>query len=198
MFEENEKVVESAETTTDDVEVNETEDESTNEGEAKETSEGGESRKTETPEARRARIKRQYEREFGKQDKGESKEGTKEESSKVDGDERYARLELKTEGITSKKAQDIVLEYIKEAKLIGKTVEPSEALKSLVVKEAIAELEKKTSAPAPSKRTNTGASDSFEYWVAQAKKGNFPRQDKAMMERLAKARIWQYSRANTN
>ena len=172
------------EETTEDLGDNTSDDESTGEDEAKETSESGEQRKTETPEQRRARIKRQYEREFGKQDKGESKEGS-EETSKVDGDERYARLELKTEGITSKKAQDIVLEYAK-----WKGIEPTDALKSPIVKAEIAELEKKTSAPAPSKRTNTGASDSFEYWVAQAKKGNFPRNDRAMMERIAKARIW--------
>jgi hypothetical protein len=172
------------EETTEELEDNTSDDESTGEDEAKETSESGEQRKTETPEQRRARIKRQYEREFGKQDKGESKEGS-EETSKVDGDERYARLELKTEGITSKKAQDIVLEYAK-----WKGIEPTDALKSPIVKAEIAELEKKTSAPAPSKRTNTGASDSFEYWVAQAKKGNFPRNDRAMMERIAKARIW--------
>jgi hypothetical protein len=185
MFQENDEVVDSAETTTEELEDNSSEDESTGEGEVAKGEESGESRKTETPEQRKARIKRMYEREFGIKDKSESKEGTKEESSKVDGDERYARLELKTEGITSKKAQDIVLEYAK-----WKGIEPTDALKSPIVKAEIAELEKKTSAPAPSKRTNTGASDTFEYWVGQAKKGNFPRNDKAMMERLAKARIW--------
>lgn len=188
MLTENEEEV--VETTTEDLEDNSSDDESTRESEVAKEDEGSESRKTETPDQRRARIKRQYEREFGKQDKGSSKEGSEESSKEIDGDERYARLELKTEGITSKKAQDIVLEYIKEAKLIGKTVDPATALKSLVVKEAIAELEKKTSAPAPSKRTTASPSDSFEYWVAQARKGNFPRNDRAMMERLAKARIF--------
>jgi hypothetical protein len=187
MIEENE-VDNSAETTTqDDLEVSDNDDASTSEGEVAETTEGSKQQSGETPEQRRARIKRMYEREFGKPDNKGTEKG--EEGSK-EGDDRYARLELKTEGVTSKKAQDIVLEYIKEAALIGKKIEPAEALKSLVVKEAIAELEKKTSAPAPSKRTNTGSSDDFAYWVAQAKKGNFPRHDKAMMEKLAKARIW--------
>lgn len=190
MFQENNEVDNSAETTTqDDYESNDSENESTTESKAQTETESSDKRTTETPEQRKARIKRMYEREFGIKDKGESKEDSK-ESSKVDGDERYTRLELKTEGITSKKAQDIVLDYIREAKLIGRNIEPADALKSLVVKEAIAELEKKTSVPAPSKRTTTGSSDDFNYWVAQARKGNFPRGDRQMMERLAKARIF--------
>jgi hypothetical protein len=186
MFEENNEVVDSAETTTtEDLGDNESQDESAGESEATETNEGGEqSKPKETPEQRKARIKRMYEREFGKQDKGSSKESI-EESSKVDGDERYARLELKTEGVTSKKAQDIVLDYAKY-----KGIEPLEALKSPIVRAEMAELEKKTSVPAPSSRTNAGPSNDFAYWVAQAKKGNFPRNDRAMMEKLAKARIW--------
>jgi hypothetical protein len=190
MFQENEEVVDSAETTTteDYLRDNDSQDESTGEDEATETNEGGEqSKPKETPEQRKARIKRMYEREFGKQDKGSSKEGSKEgeESSKVDGDERYSRLELKTEGVTSKKAQDIVLDYAKY-----KGIEPLDALKSPIVRAEMAELEKKTSVPAPSSRTNAGSSNDFAYWVTQAKKGNFPRHDRAMMEKLAKARIW--------
>lgn len=196
MFEENDEVDNSAETTTqDEVTANDTQDASDSEDEVAQTTESSKQQSGETPEQRNARIKRTVEREAKKQGisveeyLGISRgEGSKESSK--EGDDRYARLELKTEGVTSKKAQDIVLEYIKEAALIGKKIEPAEALKSLVVKEAIAELEKKTSAPAPSKRTNTGPSDDFAYWVAQAKKGNFPRHDKAMMDKLAKARIW--------
>lgn len=186
MFEENKDVVDSAETTnTDDLEVNETSDASDSEDEVATTTEGSKQqsgeKSGETPEARRARIKRQYEREFGKQ----GKEGSEESSKKEVGDERYARLELKTEGVTSKKAQDVVLEYAK-----WKGIEPIDALKSPIVKAEIAELEKKTSAPPPSKRTNAGAPDSFEYWASQARKGNFPRHDRAMMEKLKKARIF--------
>jgi hypothetical protein len=189
MFEENNDAVDnSAETTTqDDYESSDSDNESTDESQAETGEQSSESRKTETPDQRRARIKRMYEREFGKQgDKGAS-EGSKEASkeSSTEGDDRYARLELKTEGVTSKKAQDVVLEYAK-----FKGIDAVEALKSPIVKAEIAELEKKTSVPAPSKRTTTGSSDDFSYWVAQAKKGNFPRHDRAMMEKLAKARIW--------
>jgi hypothetical protein len=183
-----EQVVESAETTTvEDLEVNNTSDDTDSEDEDATTTEGSEQQSGETPDQRRARIKRQYEREFGKQDKKGGQEGNKEEKEV---DDRYERLELKTEGITSKKAQDVVLEYIQEAKLIGKDVDVSTALKSMVVREAIAEIAKKTSAPAPSNRTSTGASDTFAYWKAQAVKGNFPRHDKEMMAKLKKARIF--------
>lgn len=184
MFEEDKVVVDSAENTTDDLEVNDTDDASDSESEVATQTESGKQQSGETPDQRRARIKRMYEREFGKDgDKGSQK--SSEESSKEVGDERYARLELKTEGITSKKAQDVVLEYAK-----FKGIDAIEALKSPIVKAEIAELEKKTSAPAPSKRTNAGASDSFEYWVAQSRKGNYPRGDKAMMDKLKKARIF--------
>lgn len=189
MFVENneEEIVDSAETTiTDDVSDNDTENASNTEDEVAKTTESSkqQSDKTgETTEQRRARIKRQYEREFGKQDSKGSKEGS--EEKEVGSDERYQRLELKTEGITSKKAQDVVLEYAK-----WKGIDPVDALKSPIVKAEIADLEKKTSAPPPSKRTTAGATDSFEYWASQAKKGNFPRGDKAMMDKLKKARIF--------
>ncbi len=189
MFEENKDAVDnSAETTTqDDYESSDSENESTDESQAETGEQSSEPRKAETPEQRKARIKRMYEREFGKQGDKSASEGSKEASkeSSTEGDDRYARLELKTEGVTSKKAQDIVLEYAK-----FKGIDAIEALKSPIVKAEIAELEKKTSVPAPSKRTNIGSSDDFAYWVAQAKKGNFPRHDRAMMEKLAKARIW--------
>lgn len=188
MFEENKEVVDSAETTTnDEVSDNDAQDASNSEDEVAETTEGSKQQSGETPDQRRARIKRQYEREFGKQGSESSQEGSKEREV---GDERYSRLELKTEGVTSKKAQDVVLEYIKEAKLIGRDVDIASALKSNVVKEAIADIEKKSSVPPPSKRTNAGASDSFEYWVSQARKGNYPRHDKEMMAKLKKARIF--------
>jgi len=185
MFEENNEVDNSAETTThDDYESSDSENESTDESQVEKGEQSSESRKTETPEQRKARIKRMYEREFGIKDKGSSEEGTK-ESSKEDSDDRYARLDLKTEGITSKKAQDIVLEYAK-----FKGIDHSEALKSPIVRAEIAELEKKTSAPAPSKRTTGGPSDDFAYWVKEAKKGNFPLNNPDMMRQLQKARIF--------
>ena len=178
------EVVESVETTTEELADSDTQDASTSESKATETTEGSKQHTGETPEARRARIKRQYEREFGKPSKEGSEEGSKEGSKEV-GDERYARLELKTEGVTSKKAQDVVLDYAK-----WKGIDTLEALKSPIVRAEIAELEKKVSAPAPSKRTSAGAPESFEYWASQARKGNFPRHDKAMMEKLKKARIF--------
>jgi len=191
MFQENNEVDNSAETTTqDDLEVNETSNDTDSEDEGTQTTESGKQQAGETAEQRQARIKRQVERDAKKSGISveeylgiSSKKGS-EESSQV-GDERYQRLELKTEGVTSKKAQDVVLEYAK-----FKGIDPIDALKSPIVKAEIAELEKKTSAPAPSKRTSIGASDSFEYWVAQARKGNFPRGDKAMMDKLKKARIF--------
>lgn len=175
------------------IEDNHSDDASDRESEAPKDSQTDEqhaTKKSETAEQRRARIKRMYEREFGKQDKDDGEKGGQEsgkeshKEAKVD-DERYARLELKTEGITSKKAQDVVLEYAR-----FKGIEVEEALKSPIVRGELAELEKKTSAPAPSKRTSAGASDSFEYWVAQAKKGNFPTNDSEMMAKLRKARIF--------
>lgn len=180
MVEQEETVVESTEETT---EVNETENETetATEGES-ETEQAKTERKPETPEARRARIKRQYEREFGKEASKESKEGPKEE---VTGDERYTRLELKTEGITSKKEQDIVMDYAN-----WKKIDVSEALKSPTVKAELAEYRAKASVPAPSNRTGTGSNNSLEYWIGQARKGNFPRSDKAMMKQLEKARIF--------
>lgn len=196
MEQEDTQVVDSAETTTNDLEVNDNQnDDSSGESDAAEEKSETKQQSNETPDQRQARLKRQIERDAKKagvtveeylglksQKGGEEKE--------VGGDERYTRLELKTEGITSKKAQDVVLEYIKEAKLIGKDVDIASALKSNVVKEAIAEIEKKTAVPPPSKRTSAGASDSFEYWKAQARKGNWPRGDKAMMDKLKKARIF--------
>lgn len=189
MFQEDTEVVDSAETTTDEVSDNDAQDASDSEDEVAQTTEGSKQQSGETPDQRRARIKRMYEREFGKQGSESGQKGS-EESGKEVSDERYSRLELKTEGITSKKAQDVVLEYIKEAKLIGKEVDIASALKSNVVKEAIAEIEKKTAVPPPSRRTSSGASDSFEHWVGQARKGNFPRGDREMMAKLKKARIF--------
>ena len=194
--ENNEDTVDSSEETVNDLEVSDADDASTTESEGAETSEGTKRNPTETAEQRQARIKRQVERDAKKagvsieEYLGISSQKGSQEGSKEVGDDRYARLELKTEGVTLKKAQDVVLDYIREAKLIGKDVDVATALKSPIVREAIAEIERKNSAPPPSKRTSTGASDSFEYWVSQARKGNFPRHDKEMMARLKKARIF--------
>jgi predicted metal-dependent phosphoesterase TrpH len=174
---EDEVVVDSAETTTED-----NQEDYENEGQGEDEEKSKETQKsTETPEQRRARIKRQYEREFGKD---ATKESRQEGGKEVD-DERYQRLELKTEGITAKKEQDIVIDYAKY-----KGIDVTEAAKSPIVKAELAELRAKTNVPAPSNRTGTGANNSFDYWVGQAKKGNFPRHDKEMMKKLEKSRIF--------
>lgn len=125
-----------------------------------------------------------------KKDLQEAKDKLKEqgkEGGKEDGklDEKYARLDLKTEGITSKEEQDVILEYA-----AWKGIDPTEAMKRPSVKAELAELRKKESVPSPSSRTSSGANNSFEYWVRQAKKGNFPKNDRAMMKKLRDARIF--------
>lgn len=192
MSNEDTQVVDSAETTT-DLEVTDTSDARTSESEAPTEAESGEQHATETAEQRSARLKRQIERAAKQAGKSveeflglKGQESSKESGQKAeDVSEKFARLELKQEGITSKKAQDVVLEYA-----AWKGIDPTEALKSPAVRAELAELEKKAAAPAPSKRTNGGASDSFEYWVAQARKGNFPTHDREMMLKLKKARIF--------
>lgn len=193
MSEETQEVAESAETTTDDNQESNEESNSTGEGESEATTEGSEQRATESPEAKRSRLERQLS-QHNKKHPLESQKGNQEggqesnEEEKVD--DRYERLELKTEGIKGTKEQDVVLEYIKESKLVGKDVSVEDALKSLVVREALAGIKAKSSIPAPSKRTGGVESDSFDYWKKQALKGNFPRDDKVMMKRLEKARIF--------
>lgn len=193
--EDNTQVVDSAETTT-ELEGNETTNASTSESEATQEAESGEQHSSETAEQRSARLKRQVERAakqagqtveeyLGVKGQESTEKGNQEGNQEGQIDERYARLELKTEGITSKKAQDVVIDYAE-----WRGIDPIEALKSPIVRAELAELEKKTAAPAPSKRTNGGASDSFEHWVSQAKKGNFPLHDREMMRKLSKARIF--------
>lgn len=193
------QVVDSAETTTEELSDNSESYEDTGTSEAAEADEesNSESSQSETPDQRLARLKRQYERELKKQGL-KSKEGGEESSQKgsqendpsQEVDEKYLRLDLKTEGVKTKKEQDIVLDYIREKKLLGEDVEPSQALKSMVVKEALAAVKQKSSVPKPSSRTSTQNTNDFDYWVKQAKKGNFPTSDPAMMDRLAKARIF--------
>jgi len=119
-----------------------------------------------------------------------SKEGSKEakESKEVGSTERFDRMELKSEGIKDKKAQDVVLEYIAEKKVLGKEVDIETALKSVAVKEALQEIKAKN-VPPPSTRTAGGASDSIAYWVQETKKGNFPT-DPAIRKQLREMRIF--------
>jgi len=116
-----------------------------------------------------------------------SKESTK-ETKEVSSDERYDRLELKAEGIKDKKAQDVVLEYIAEKKVLGKTVDIETALKSVAVKEALQEIRTKN-IPPPSTRTTGGASDSLDYWIRETKKGNFPT-DPAIRKQIRSMKVF--------
>lgn len=156
---------------------NEATSESTNEGE--DSNEGGD--KAKRAQSQIDRLKKQLDEAKTKL-KEQGKEGSKEDANL---DEKYARLDLKTEGVTSKAEQDVILEYAE-----WKGIDHSEAMKSPAVKAELAELRKKESVPAPSSRTSNGSNNSFEYWAAQAKKGNFPRHDRAMMKKLREARIF--------
>lgn len=190
---ENEQVESSMEEDTDNSEHYEdsTTSEDAEEGESEDTTptdsedEGARKRASSQIDRLKARIK-----ELEKVGKKGSEEGGQEGSSAQEVDERYLRLDMKTEGVKTKKEQDIVLDYIREKSLLGQEVEVSQALKSMVVKEALAEVKQKSSVPKPSTRTSTQKTDDFDYWVKQAKKGNFPTSDAAMMERLSKARIF--------
>lgn len=190
MQEQDETVVDSAETTTDEDNQEDYEQTDSNgEDETEASTESSEQQSTETPEQKRARLTRQLERLNKKHPPQESEEGGKESrqesSKKEEVDDRYNRLELKMEGITSKKEQDVVLDYAK-----WKGIDVTKALTTPAVKAELAELRAKSSTPAPSKRTSTGANNSFEYWVGQAKKGNFPVNDPEMMDKLKNARIF--------
>lgn len=199
MFEENNEIVASAETTIEE-ESNQSdyENDSTGEDESSSSEQGGDKPRSETPEQRQSRLKRQIERDakkaglsveeyLGLGGKKSGEEGGKEVDSK------YLRLELKTEGLKSTKEQDIVLNYIQEAKLIGKTVDVETALKSLVVREALAEVRRVESVPKPSSRTNGGASDSLDHYARMIKAGKMRLNDvpdAEMRKRLTKAKIF--------
>ena len=183
--EQNTQVVDSADTTTEESNNSEDSYEQTNsngEGESEASHESGEQRSTETPEQRNARIKRQVERAAKKE--GVSVEeylglsrqegGQKSDTPKED---QYLKLELKTEGIKDAKEQQVVLDYIRESKLVGKDVDVEQALKSTVVREELEGLRKRKSTPAPSSRTNGGASNSMAYYVSQIKRGNMSLKD---------------------
>lgn len=182
MEKEQENNVVEQEETSNEEENHETNNQS--EDETEETEQGGEqsSARTETPDQQIARLKRQLERE---KKKGSKKEETK---PKETSDERYDRLELKTEGITSKKEQDVVLEYAR-----FKRIDVGEAVKSSVVKAELAELRKKGNVPPPSGRSSNGQSASIDYYAGQIKKGNMTLtqvESPEMRKQLRKMRIF--------
>ena len=170
------------EVTTEDYETN-----TDSEGEATEgDSETGDSEdRTYTKAELDARIKEQDKR--WKDRLKDSKKSTKKGDDKEEVDERYERLELKTEGITNKKEQDIVLDYAKY-----KGVSPVEAMQSPAIKAELAELRSKN-VPAPSSRTTSGSTDSFEYYAKNIKAGKLRLSevpDAAMRQKLMKARLF--------
>lgn len=165
-----------------------TEDYETNtdtEGEATEgDSETGDSGKTYTQAELDARIKEQDKR--WKDRLKDSKKGDK-ESSKEEVDERYERLELKTEGITNKKEQDVVLDYAKY-----KGISATEAMGNTTVKAELAELRAKN-VPAPSTRISRGATDSYDYYAKNIKAGKLRLsdvKDPGMKKRLLDGKIF--------
>lgn len=126
-------------------------------------------------EARKEQDKRAKDR-FKK-----AKDSTKEE---VGSDERYERLNLKTEGVTDKKEQDIILDIASY-----KGVDAVEAMKLPAVKAELAEYRAKASVPPPSTRTNGGTSDSMEWHASQARKGIFPK-DPEIKKALRKMKVF--------
>ena len=175
-----------AEDTTEDNQENYGQDDSTTEDEGEATTEGVKQHTTESPESKRTRLERQLS-QHNKKHGFSNKEGSK-ETKEVGSDDRVNRIELKSEGIKDKKAQDVVLEYIAEKKVLGKEVDIETALRSVAVKEALQEIKAKN-VPPPSTRTTGGASDSLAYWVQETKKGNFPT-DPAIRKQLREMRIF--------
>lgn len=166
--------------TQEDYETDTDSESETEEGDA----ETGNSERTYTEAELKERIKEQDKR--WKDRLKESKKGSK-ESTKEEVDERYERLELKTEGITSKKEQDIVLDYAK-----WKGISPTEAMANTTVKAELAELRAKN-VPAPSTRTSGGNTDSFEYYAKNIRAGKLRLsdvKDAAMKKRLMDGKIF--------
>jgi hypothetical protein len=118
-------------------------------------------------EARKDQDKRWKERIKGAHGSEDDADDEEEGGTATKGDERYDRLELKTEGITDKKEQDAVIEYAR-----FKKISVTEALNSPAVKAELRELRDKASTPSPSRRTSAGGgADTVEYWVDQYNKG---------------------------
>ena len=97
-----------------------------------------------------------------------SEESSKETSQpkEVDREERYDRLNLKTEGITDAKEQDAVLDYAK-----FKNITVDEALQTSAVKAELKELRTANSTPAPSSRSGTGMRDDAAHDALMLSKG---------------------------
>jgi len=108
----------------------------------------------------KARLK-----EAGAEDGQEGrKEGGKKDRKEVD--ERYERLELKTEGVKDKDQQDFVLDY---ARL--KNISVTDALATKVVQAELRDMQettrKKQAVPSSSSRTAQPKKDDVSYWATQ-------------------------------
>lgn len=119
----------------------------------------------------------------------DSKKSTKEsdKEGKEELDERYERLELKTEGITNKKEQDIVLDYAK-----WKGISVTEATTASTVRAELAELRAKN-VPTPSTRTSKGSTDTYDYYAKNIKAGKLRLADvpdASMRQRLMKGKLF--------
>lgn len=168
-----EEIVETTEETTYEETHNEAE------GEARAQDEETQSeRRTETPEAKRARLKRQLE-QLDKKHGFKDEAGDKpQEVKEVGQDERYDRLELKTEGLKDKAEQDIVLDYMRYKKIDVMT-----ALNSAAVKAELREYREKASTPSPSTRT-AAPTKGVEYWVRQVDAGKANSDDPVMRRKV--------------
>ena len=112
--------------------------------------------------------KRWKDRIKGLKGEEDSEESSKKptETKEIDREERYDRLNLKTEGIKDVKEQDAVLEYAKFKKI---TVD--EALQTSAVKAELKELRTANSTPAPSTRTGGGMRDDLAHDAQMLEKG---------------------------
>lgn len=171
MEQEENTVVDSAETTTEDVADNQVDyeqDDTDSEGEGTETETV--ERKPETPEQRVARLKRQLEREERKLGI-ESEKGSKETRKEVEGDativDRLDRADLRAEGFRDKGEQDLLIKY---SRFEGMDV--VDFAQTTLGKTLIKEYRAKNSTPSPARRTGTGTRDEVAYWAAQLEKGN--------------------------
>jgi hypothetical protein len=145
--------------------------ETNSEGESNESSQEGERTYTQSELDNRVKEqdKRWKDRIKGLKGEEDSEEGGKEateSTKKVDGDERYDRLNLKTEGIKDTKEQDVVLDY---AKFKGISVD--QAINTPAVKAELKELRTANSTPSPSPRTGTGMRDEVSHDAAMLAKG---------------------------
>jgi len=153
--------------TLNDVETNE----QTNETNSTTESDAAESKtytQAELDERVKEQDKRWKDRIKGLKGEEDSEESSKKptETKEIDREERYDRLNLKTEGIKDAKEQDAVLDYAK-----FKNITVDEALQTSAVKAELKELRTANSTPAPSSRSGTGMRDDAAHDALLLSKG---------------------------